>query len=108
MSDLCEMPDLYLWMVRPRPKRKGDKPGPWRHNKYKSPVNKDELHTLKMYVEKWNKRDKNEEHAVFIIPGGRDGRLDETIPAEAPLFENAVNPSPVARCPLPVARSEAT
>ena len=55
---------IYVWMVRHRPRRKADPPGPWRPRGSVLPS----LEHLKTCAAAHNDRDRKEEHAVFRAP----------------------------------------
>lgn len=64
--------DLYIRMVRERPRRKGQPPGEWtpfldgRAHAYASAEDAIEAHEYA--IEVWNKRRPRQEHALFRVP----------------------------------------
>ena len=63
---------VYVQMVRSRPRRKGELPGPWRttvvHSGAFMPRDKEDIRQIRQRIDDWNLQDKADEHALFRMP----------------------------------------
>ena len=71
--------DLYIRMVRNRPRRKGQPPGEWEpffHARvHDYPSREEAIEAEGCGIDVWNKRERRQEHALFRVPAAATERV---------------------------------